>query len=242
LLLHAGAVANQGYSLIFTGRGGTGKTTITSLMLAGGGQAWSPHADDYVFIGPGPTSMAYMTRSHLYRDLLHWVPEIKPRLSRDERLRLQVYGKIRKWSRERITWPVRLPIDRLWPDRQLQFHAIPAAFITLKRSSIVQNPRLRQIPMNETAIDELVEMNFREAIHFITLLKKGNFHRNLDNWMKKWQRTERKLLLKRLEEFPSYTLEFPNQLSHPLNLRSELVEKLAGLTTINNTSKDNVTV
>jgi hypothetical protein len=186
--------------------------------------------------------MAYMTRSHLYRDLLYWVPEIKSQLSNDERWRLQVYGKIRKWSREGIKWPVRLPIKRLWPNRQLQLQAIPTAFIILKRSPGIQNPRLRQLPMNDIPVDELVDMNFQEARHFIKLLNKGYFLRDPLTWLEKWQATERELLIQRLEEIPVYTLELRNQLPNSQQLRSELVKKLADLTNTENSPQENVTV
>ena len=48
LLLHSGAVVNQGYSLVFSGQGGSGKTITTSLILDSGGKDWDVHGDDYV--------------------------------------------------------------------------------------------------------------------------------------------------------------------------------------------------
>ncbi len=204
LLLHAGAVAKNGKSLIFTGKGGAGKTTTTSLILASGND-WQLHADDYVFLGGGQ-SKAYVTRSHLYRDLLKWVPEVGARLTPWERTRLEVLGAIRKYSGERLKWAVRLGPERLWPGKAIADSATPAAILLLERAD-VSAPQL--IPINELAAtaSDLLEMNFGEARHFLALLRKAG---KLDEkWLLDWQDTERQLLVARLNEIPAYRLILP---------------------------------
>jgi len=231
LLLHAGAVANGGKSLIFTGSGGTGKTTTTSLVLAGGGPSWAPHGDDYIFIGPGPRSLAYMTRAHLYHDLLHWVPEIGERLRPGERLRLEVFSAIRRWSRDGLKWAVRLPVERLWPGRVVEMSAEPAAIVLLQRDSPAAAPRpvLSSLAAGEAPVDQLISMNFYEARHFLNLVQKSRAVPDFSSWSRTWQECEQDLLRQRLGEIPAYRLELPGGVTAPAAMRGELVKELAGL-------------
>ena len=204
LLLHAGAVAKNGKSLIFTGKGGAGKTTTTSLVLASGPE-WQIHADDYVFLRSGQ-SLAYVTRSHLYRDLLKWVPEIGTRLTAWERARLELLGAIRKYSGERLKWAVRLGPERLWPGKALAQTATPAAILLLERAEI-STPELIPVTDPSGAANDLLEMNFGEARHFLNLLKKAGA---LDEqWLAAWKASELALLLKILAETPVYRLVLP---------------------------------
>jgi hypothetical protein len=205
LLLHAGAVSKNGKSLVFTGRGGAGKTTTTSLVLASDDR-WQLHADDYVFLRSGPQSLAYMTRSHLYRDLLKWVPEASSRLTNGERMRLKFFGALRQYSGERIKWPVRLGPQRLWPGKSIAVQAVPAAILLLERGD-VPAPALIAIDDLERTADELLAMNFGEARHFLTLLAKAG---QLDQaWLAAWKQTERALIAKILAEVPTYRLVLP---------------------------------
>jgi hypothetical protein len=213
LLLHAGAVVKNGKSLIFSGKGGAGKTTLTSLILESDRQPgkfpsqtdWQLHADDYVFLGAGQ-SKAYVTRSHLYRDLLKWVPEIGMRLTPWERIRLEFLGAVRKYSGERLKWAVRLTPERLWPGKIIADAAIPAAILLLERAN-VSAPKLIPVGDRRGAVNELLEVNFGEARHFLMLLKKSGL---LDeHWLSAWKDTERTLLSKLLVETPAYRLVLP---------------------------------
>ena len=204
LLLHAGAVVKNGKSLIFTGKGGAGKTTTTSLVLATGAD-WQLHADDYVFLGNGQ-SLAYVTRSHLYRDLLKWVPEISARLTIWERIRLEFFGAIRKYSGERLKWAVRLGPERLWPGKTIAETATPAAILLLERAE-VSSPELIPVTDLPGTANDLLEMNFGEARHFLTLLQKAG---SLDEqWLADWKTSEHALVLKILAETPAYRLVLP---------------------------------
>jgi len=204
LLLHAGAVAKNGKSLIFTGKGGAGKTTTTSLILASGDN-WQLHADDYVFLCGGQ-SQAYVTRSHLYRDLLKWVPEIGARLTPWERIRLEFLGLVRKYSGERLKWAVRFGPERLWPGKAIADSATPAAILLLERAD-VRSPELLPVNDLEETGNDLIEMNFGEARHFLTLLRKaGTLH---EPWLAAWKETERTLLTKIMAQTPTYRLVLP---------------------------------
>ncbi len=205
LLLHAGAVAKNGKSVIFTGRGGAGKTTTTSLVLASG-VGWELHADDYVFLRPGPVSLAYLTRSHLYRDLLSWVPPVAARLSPWERLSLEFLGALRKYSGERIKWPVRLGPQRLWPGKKIADHAIPAAILLLERADVAEPVVVRLDNLDQVA-NELLEMNFGEARHFLTLLAEAG--QADESWLAAWKQAEADLLARLLGEVPAYRLILP---------------------------------
>jgi len=229
LLLHAGAVSHLGKSLIFTGYGGAGKTTTTALLLAGGGADWAPHGDDYIFLGPGPASLAYMTRSHLYSDLLKWVPEVAERLNAGERPRLELFSLIRRWSGERLKWAVRLPIERLWPGREMAKSAKPAAVILLARDPSAQRPSLHAVEANEALTSDLVRMNFYEARHFLNLVQKSGSVPDYETWLEGWQDCERALLQERLREVPVYRLALPGEAGSPAAFREALVDELRRL-------------
>jgi hypothetical protein len=222
LLLHAGAVVRNEKSLIFTGKGGTGKTTITSLVMASSPE-WQLHADDYVFIQPGATSLAYITRSHLYRNLLKWVPLVSSRLTGWERIRLEFLGRVREWSHERIKWPVRVSPEQLWPDRDIADIAYPAAILLLEHGETAN-----LLPVDDilSTSNGLLEMNFGEARHFLQLLEKAGA---LDAaWLEAWKRIELNLMEKILVAVPSYRLVLPrsNDASEVQRQVLPLLEKL----------------
>jgi hypothetical protein len=224
LLLHAGAVAIGGRSLILTGKGGTGKTTTTSMLLASGQPGWSLHGDDYVFLSPEPKSYAYLTRSHLYRDLLKWVPEINDILTTNERFRLEIFGRIRRWSGERLKWPVRLPASRLWPGRKLEQSARPAGIVFLRKGNVDQ-PLVEPATYNTDLLQELLDMNFFEARHFLRLV--GQTQKT--EWLVDWRGRERQLLETLLKTIPIYLLILPSQVSDARQMRRGLVEQLEKL-------------
>lgn len=230
IMLHAGAVSFEGKSLLFTGRGGMGKTTTTSLILSEGGDAWQMHADDYVFIAPGPVSLAYLTRSHLYRDLLRWVPDVIERLTTSERLSLELFGRIRAGSQDRIKWPVRLPLDRLWPARTVNLQARPTALVILDRAN-VSAPTVQIFDDRPEILDHLLDMNFYEARHYLNLVDKSKSVANFKAWLEEWKMQEAKLLSQRLQEIPTYLLTLPHSTKPSKILNEQLVEQLEALVT-----------
>jgi hypothetical protein len=204
LLLHAGAVVKNNKSLIFTGKGGAGKTTTTSLVLASG-QGWQVHADDYVFLREGQ-SLAYVTRSHLYRDLQKWVPAVRERLTFWEKARLEFFGALRKYSHEGLKWPVRLSPQRLWPGTPITATACTRAILLLERAD-VSRPQLIPVTNLELAASDLLEMNFGEARHFLSLLQKAGVFD--DKWLSDWKTTELHLLNNLTLKTPTYRLVLP---------------------------------
>ena len=214
LLLHAASVARGGRSLVLTGAGGAGKTTISALLLASGDTGWQLHGDDYVFITEGCRTRAYLTRSHLYRSLAEWLPEVRLRLTPAERRRLEIFGRVREWSGERIKWPVRIPADRLWPGRSIAAEAELAAVVLLRRGA-ADSPQLRLAVRDELVLRDLVEMNFGEARHFVRLAW------GPEGWerpqVRGWRERERDLLERWSEGVPFYRLDLP-----PARARSEV--------------------
>lgn len=206
VLLHSGAVAKNGKSLLFSGKGGAGKTTMTSLILSSN-QGWNIHADDYVFLSEGKTR-TYVTRAHLYRDLLRWVPQIKNKLTLKERIALTIFGFVRETSNEGIKWPVRMEFSRLWPNISIADTADPGGLILLTRDD-VNTPSLVKNHDLDAVVDELVEMNFYEARHFIHLVKKAGVFS--ESWYRQWYDRERKNLGDFLSKVPLYTLVLPKR-------------------------------
>jgi hypothetical protein len=205
LLLHAASVARGGRSLILAGAGGAGKTTSSALLLSSGGESWEIHGDDYVFLGAGRRTHAYITRSHLYRSLLAWAPEVGSRLTRGERLRLELWGRVRAWSGDRIKWPVRLSVDRLWPRRGICREAEAAAIVLLRRGETIQ-PGLAPATRGPSIFERLIEMNFAEARHFIRIAWKGD---EAAPEVRRWREREREAVERLSEGVPFYWLDLP---------------------------------
>ncbi len=226
VLLHGAALARKGRSLVLTGRGGAGKTTASSLLLAYGSPAWELHADDYVFVGPGPESHAYLTRAHLYRDLLRWVPAVAGRLSRRERLALEVFGRLRAWSHEGLKWPVRVGAERLWPGRAYQAQALLAGVLLLRRAQ-VPHPMLEPIGEADDPVGELLEMNFFEARHFIRLVGRAPTPAP-SGWLDAWRAREREALVQLQSRVPFLQLVLPEKVASGPEQGQALAELLEG--------------
>jgi len=214
VLLHSGAVAKNGKSILFSGKGGAGKTTMTSLILSSD-KGWDIHADDYVFLNDQKTK-TYVTRAHLYRDLLRWVPAIKNKLTFKERIALQFFGLIRESTNEFIKWPVRLQFDRLWPNISITDTASPAGLLLLARENI-REPSLDKISELDSVVQELVEMNFFEARHFISLVKAAGLYS--EAWYQQWFEHERSNLYSFFNNVPLFKLTLPKRSTDQSNDR-----------------------
>lgn len=206
LMLHAGAVTYQQKSWLFTGYGGAGKTTTTSLLLKALGTGKFLHSDDYVFFDPTPKTYSYLTRSHLYWDLVRWLPALKEILTTQELVRLWVLGKIRKYSHEGVKWPVRIGFERMWTGYAHVREAIPAGVIWLERSTD-GSVSLDPFDPTEDDLDNLIEMNFYEARHFLSLIQKNSSVQNYEYWLSAWQARERELLKDCFTQTQSYRLK-----------------------------------
>jgi len=223
LMLHGSAVVNQNRSLIFTGAGGTGKTTISSLILMHGGKEWNLHADDYAFLTKGPKSFSYVTRSHLYRDQIRWLPSIKTKLSLREKLHLAFFGRLREITRDGIKWPLRIEATRLWPEQTIVSDAQLAAIILLDRNDI-DYPNLEKISPTEAVIQGLLDMNFFEARHFIRLCREAFGGKVLEEFLEEWKKEERRLLNQILQETSLYRLILPASDTSGGKLGRELID------------------
>jgi hypothetical protein len=228
LMLHGSSVVNDNNSLVFTGTGGTGKTTVSSLMLKSGGNEWKLHADDYVFLGKDSLSFSYVTRSHLYRDQLRWVPSIRSVLSPRERTHLELFGRLREFTRDRIKWPLRIEPSRLWSDHRIAHQAHLGAIIFLSRSNL-DRFNLEKIEVTQGVIEELLQMNFYEARHFIQLMRKAFGESYQQEWLAQWKKREQKLLQRILRESPVFRLHLPSGDIAPNQFGTELVQILKPL-------------
>jgi len=210
LLLHAGAVVYQGRSWLLTAPGGVGKTALTAQIL----QTFGPkrvqlHSDDFVFIyeqNDQTYSAAYITRAHLYVHHLHVLPNLASRLSRYERLKLHLYGLIRKWSRGYLRWAVRVPLSRLWPEYQVAPRAPVAGWIWLHPGPRCLGPQPWSMA---EAQDALLEMQFHEARYFLRLVEKNRPENWPSNWTTQWRAREARLLNRSLGSIPGYRLQVP---------------------------------
>ncbi len=228
LMLHSSAVARSGKSIVFTGAGGTGKTTASSMLLARSDGKWELHADDYVFITETANTLAYLTRSHLYRDLLCWVPEIRFRLTTQERIQLEILGRIREVTRDGLKWPVRLTADRLWPDLKVTKSARLSALVVLNQGTD-EDFHCSIIQPDEELIDFLIDMNFFEARHFIRLVEQAPEPSLAVGWLGEWKRRERDILKTILRTTSVYRMEIPQDRFAPHEFERRLSELITPL-------------
>jgi GTPase SAR1 family protein len=223
IMLHAGSISKAGRSIIFTGTGGAGKTTLTSQLLADHLDI-KPHSDDYCFLNQSNESLAYITRSHLYNDLIRRVPVLKERLSVWDRAKINLFSSIRKMSLDHIKWPTRVNQERLWPDRDYEKQAQIGAIIYVTRDNI-EKPRLVQSSNIADYAHQLIEINFQEARYFIDLIE-GKFGDDfLNEWLVAWKEREHRILVGILEKIPHFYLVLPNSIKNPVDIR-ERVNKL----------------
>lgn len=209
LFLHASAVERDGSSILLTGPGGAGKTTTSALVLARGDEEWRYHADDYVVVDAGNRrSFAYPTRAHVYADLTRTVPEITGRLGRTERLKVLLFSALRRWSGQRIKVPTRVELGRLWPRRELAEKATLGGVVLLNPSES-EEVELHKIDDGEIPLDELIEMNFFEARHFIHLMEKAGFWAIHTGALENWRGSERRMLAELAERVPFWRLSIP---------------------------------
>lgn len=224
LMLHAAAVVRHGSSLILTGPGGAGKTSTSSLLLRQGSE-WQLHADDYLFLGPGLRSHALITRSHAYSDLLRWLPELRPRLTASEMLRLRLFGWVRKASGERLKWPIRLEAARLWPTREVAQSAKLGGILLIASRSGSELSVRHVESAGQTAVD-LLDMNFHEARHFVRLLRKAMEPDQAQQAIDEWRAAELTGLERIVQLAPVYVLRLPQRPAEDGMLGRRLAESL----------------
>ncbi len=218
LMLHAGAVTKNGNSIIIAGQGGSGKTTTTSLLLAESVDI-TPHSDDYVFLNESNESLAYITRSHMYSDLLKWVPELSKNITWREKVTVYSLSTIRKISSDFLKWPTRIPQERLWPGKSISTRANISAIILLDRDDIPE-PYIRENKQIHEYADKLIDMNFSEANHFVNLVSKQELPEYLEEWVATWREKEYGLLVDRLTQIPHYYLVLPNKINNQPNIKN----------------------
>jgi hypothetical protein len=214
--------------VVITGAGGSGKTTFSSLVLEHGALDWRYQGDDYLFIDGNHRTLAYATRAHLYRDILKFVPRLAAELSFRERVHLAFFGNLRRISGDRIKWPLRISLERIWPTRELDPEAELAAVLLLERGRI-EAMELQMVEDRDSLVKQLLSMNFREARHFKRLIEKHVVGEGIAQWWEDWRSTERELLSGILAKIPLYRLRLPLQARSPETENVELVAALEAL-------------
>lgn len=227
LMVHGSAVVHGGKSVIFTGKGGAGKTTSSSLVLHSGGTDWNLHADDYLFVDPAMQTKGFLTRAHLYRAILDWIPEKKTVLTVGERWRLEFFGRLRSLTRDGLKWPLRISEERLWPEHSWAESAELGALIILRKGNS-QVPEIIPAQVEGELVEDLLEMNFNEARHFRLLVENASDVGLGEDWLDEWKNRERQLIEAMLLATPAYWLDLP---SHPRadQLGKELVDVISNL-------------
>ncbi len=228
LMLHGGAVSRKKRSIIITGKGGAGKTTTTSQLIASD-SGIMPHSDDYIFLNRTGESFAYITRSHLYKGLLDTVPEIRDKLTKYQQLNVAFFSAIRSLSRDKIKWPTRIPQERLWPGKAFEMEADVQAVVSITRQDI-SRPMLDKSNDRSQFINQIVDMNFHEAEKFIELLLKQSRLTGVDLALDDWRSKEWCILHDHLKKIACYNLVLPKNIkNNSLDVKGSVIELLEGL-------------
>ena len=77
--------------------------------------------------------------------------------------------------------------------------------------------------------NDLLEMNFFEARHYLILVEKSNAVTDFEAWLDDWKQQEKDLLSQRIPEIPVKLLSLPNNTKPSKTANEKLVAKLDSL-------------
>ena len=169
-----------------------------------------------------------LTRSHMYSDLLKWVPQLSNNITKQEKLAVHLFSTIRKVSSDFFKWPTRISQERLWPNKDLSQRANIAAIILLDRDDIPE-PYIRVNTQIQEYAEKLIDMNFSEAKYFIDLVGKIKSSEFTEKWLANWRNIEYELLVERLKQIPHYYLVLPNKITDQLKIKNKITALLLEL-------------
>ena len=227
VLLHASGLSRSGGSLILTGPGGAGKTTVSSIVLDQGDDAWQWHADDYVFLSPNGETYSYPSRAHIYQDLVRQLPELSSGLSVRQRAHLAFFGIARDWSQDRLKWPLRVEAGALWPERKVAPKATLRSLVLLDRT-VDGDVQVEPISDRDQLTETLIDINFREAKHTTELMQTFGL---TETDIEQWRSREREIVSKSLQFVQAYRLSLPRTTKLD---RAQLESQLQALVTVEN--------
>jgi len=205
LMLHAGAVARHGKSLIFIGKRDAGKTFITSLLLSLG-RGFELHADDQVFLQGTGSSLALQSRVHLKNRYLSSIQELSRQLTQSELIKLGIFESIHRITYGRINLPVRISPQRIWPDHATAKQATPAAIIFLNTDD--NSMGMFPIDNKMQMLDIVIERSLFDARRFINMTRKSDLEKG--KLITEWLDMERELLRRVMSQTPLYALNLPD--------------------------------
>jgi hypothetical protein len=104
--------------------------------------------------------------------------------------------------------------------------ASPAALVLLERGQASQ-PLLKRLPPEQAPVDDLLEMNFDEARHYLELVGKCLPAAEWQSLAGDWRQREKAVLQQVVQRIPVYALTIPQQAAQLDN--SALFNSLAGL-------------
>ena len=210
LMLHASTICKNGYSILFSGQSGKGKTTAIALALTKGAGDWGFHSDDYNFFITNAQCLTYQTPIHFFRDQLKWLPELCPAFTCPERIKLYFFGLLRKLTRESIKIPVRIPHEKLWPDccPVAKKGSVVKAICLMEPSDNGQFHHRRLAPDSEM-VAQWFAMNFAELHNFLVLMKKTGSVGRFDEWVDRWRHREETHLKQQLGFTQIYQIQCP---------------------------------
>jgi hypothetical protein len=84
-----------------------------------------------------------------------------------------------------------------------------AGFILLSRSKDEAIPRLDLVENNLSLVEDLLDMNFLEARHFLKLFNISDTRIDFVEWLAEWKELESNMLKEILQSVPVYQLFLP---------------------------------
>jgi hypothetical protein len=106
--------------------------------------------------------------------------------------------------------------------------AVPAALLLLEKTDS-NNLELNHVDPGDVPVNSLIDMNFREARHFLNLVRKNQSVTNFTSWLASWQTAEYSLLEKRTKDIPVYVLKRPKDVETLNTFQGSLMEKIVDL-------------
>ncbi len=224
-LVHAGCVARGGTSVLFPGRGKSGKTALVLQQVLAGEQF---QADDYTLVTSTGQTLCYPRRLHISQHISSVCPEALRHVSLKHRLFIRakylIYLLTLKYGE--LTEPLQLA--EMLPRAAVARTARLGAVVLLKSGECGEVRGLRPVSGREL-VNQVMEINREEGGRrfprvLLKLQEKGD-----GDLAEDWWRRERAVLEQALSGVPGYEIVVPRKAASPKATLAQVGRLAAGV-------------